>query len=236
MLPVVVLVCLISHDGNHLYVAEALIPDFCVLCRCLHKHGCCKSGVCCKNRETQVKLAVYAQANKHALQTPGGSRNQEIRNYGVGACACDCAVRVAEASNALSGSRTHLLYMYGVRGDFFLGCSLGVAKLHIHSACRGIESVVRTPPAVHGCFHVDCRHTCVLQVQGVCGHASGCGDLLCGACTCVLLAETLDSLSRIFSWYMCVTVCLHIVAHTCVLQKRGICGHVSGCGSAKICG
>ena len=121
MLPVVVLVCLISHDGNHLYVAEALIPDFCVLCRCLHKHGCCKSGVCCKNRETQVKLAVYAQANKHALQTPGGSRNQEIRNYGVGACACDCAVRVAEASNALSGSRTHLLYMYGVRGDFFFG-------------------------------------------------------------------------------------------------------------------
>ena len=28
MLPVVVLVCLISHAGNHLYVAEALIPDF----------------------------------------------------------------------------------------------------------------------------------------------------------------------------------------------------------------
>ena len=120
-------------------------------------------------------------------QTPGRNRNLEMRSGGsaggAAVCACDSTIRVLQRvlqkQAICCQDCTHICCTcrksVAMNSFRVLGCLLVYSFRLRRHGIRGHD-----PLAVHGAITIwrmccRCKHTCVLQEQGICGHASACG-------------------------------------------------------------
>ena len=180
---------------------------------------------------------------------------------------CDCtSTRIVEAKTPLSQFlrlNIHVLQNNGVCGRPCVRLrTLGrIPCVSAHIECcikRGLHGRRCPRVCVGVCvcvvaqtrFHVDSRHTCVLQKQGISGHASACrqpkhghrvfmtaaGDFRCDGRYVMLplyqwMQDAFWGQSSCFRTHMCFADawdpwswfclrCLFVIAHVCVLQNK----------------
>ena len=146
----------------------------------LHRHAFCKgvafvvavlvqvcftslhTHVCGESQESVVRLPVAVMGFFDCIQV------QQHRNPGHACDWGDCVFGGMHLGALLTFARA--LYWLSRRCYRFFSHTLNAVKRGMHGRrCPRMCGIVVAETR----FHVDFRHTCVLQRQGICGHVSG---------------------------------------------------------------